>query len=92
MVVCDFYLTVGLEHTNLAKGNKTRLTKDRFIKLDDLGFKWSTPISRDETIDIMEGRKRGTFPYTTEHAENTQAPTEEKPLDVSRGQAQAAEV
>jgi hypothetical protein len=31
-----------LEHANMIKGKKSRMTEDRFKKLDEAGFKWST--------------------------------------------------
>ena len=30
-----------LEHANMVKGKRTRMTEERFNKLDALGFKWS---------------------------------------------------
>ena len=31
----------SIEHANMTKGKKSRMTNDRYKKLDDLGFKWS---------------------------------------------------
>ena len=35
-----------LEQANMKKGNKSRMTLERYEKLDGLGFKWSTSIEK----------------------------------------------
>ena len=57
-----------LEHANLAKGKKSRMTTDRYQLLNDLEFKWSsTMIAKPKaaaTSQSKEGaaKKRGKDP------------------------------
>jgi hypothetical protein len=61
-----------LEHANMTKNKKSRMTQDRFQLLDDLGFKWSTtmPQKATSTVTTVVKAKKGAAATTT-----TETPT-----------------
>lgn len=64
-----------LEHANMAKGKKSRMTPERFKLLDDLGFRWSGVVSkqRNSTAPKMNTASAST---ATGNAEDSAHPTE----------------
>lgn len=67
-----------LEHANMTKNKKSRMTQDRFQMLDDLGFKWSTTMPQKTT---PKTKKSGvvvatiTTTSTTTSTANMETPT-----------------
>jgi hypothetical protein len=60
-----------LEHANMIKGKKSRMTEDRFKKLDEAGFKWSTttPTKGSTPKAIKEESPKVAIAKTGEDAE-----------------------
>jgi hypothetical protein len=66
-----------LEHANMTKNKKSRMTQDRFQMLDDLGFKWSTTMPHKTTPKT----KKSAVVVTT--TATTQTPTTASMGDVA---------
>ena len=67
-----------LEQANMKKGKKTRMTDERFEKLDSLDFKWSTSIAKKGSSPKKAPKASGAkgSEATTSDAKATEAPAE----------------
>lgn len=81
----------------MKKGKKTRMTEERFQKLDELGFKWSTSIARkgsrkkaaadaskpgEKTTEDDKAKDEAPAPaLDREKKEDAEEPKQEPPVD-----------